>query len=74
MTTSAAELTALVPFEEVYRCHAGGVHRYCVSQVWDRAAAEDLTHLGTLPLIWGPVERPPFGTTGAGRPVTRTHA
>src|SRR5215469_16589301 len=34
----------LVPFEEVYRCHAGSVHRFCVSQVCDSAAAEDLTH------------------------------
>ncbi len=44
MTISAAELAVLVPFEDLYRCHASGVHRYCVSQVCDRAAAEDLTH------------------------------
>jgi RNA polymerase sigma-70 factor, ECF subfamily len=34
----------LAPFEEVYERHAGSVHRFCVSQVADRAAAEDLTH------------------------------
>jgi RNA polymerase sigma-70 factor (ECF subfamily) len=44
MTISIAGVTALVPFEEVYRCHAAGVHRFCVSQVPDRALAEDLTH------------------------------
>lgn len=33
-----------VAFEEVYRVHAGTVHRFCVSQVIDRAVAEDLTH------------------------------
>ncbi|HXM58105.1 MAG TPA: sigma-70 family RNA polymerase sigma factor [Candidatus Dormibacteraeota bacterium] len=35
---------APVAFEEVYRAHAGSVHRFCLSQVLDRAAAEDLTH------------------------------
>src|SRR5215469_14134550 len=35
---------ALAPFEEVYRRHAGSVHRFCMSQVYDPAAAEDLTH------------------------------
>jgi RNA polymerase sigma-70 factor (ECF subfamily) len=44
MTISIAEVRALVPFEEVYRCHAGSVHRFCLSQVSDQAAAEDLTH------------------------------
>ena len=34
----------LAPFEEVYRWHAGSVHRFCVSQVYDPTAAEDLTH------------------------------
>jgi RNA polymerase sigma factor (sigma-70 family) len=31
-------------FDDVYRCHAGSVHRFCVSQVGDLALAEDLTH------------------------------
>jgi RNA polymerase sigma-70 factor (ECF subfamily) len=44
MTISIAEVRELVPFEEVYRCHAASVHRFCVSQVNERAAAEDLTH------------------------------
>src|SRR5215469_893871 len=44
MTISIAEVRALVPFEEVYRCHAGSVHRFCLSQVCDQAVAEDLTH------------------------------
>ena len=44
MTISIAEVRALVPFEEVYRRHAASVHRFCVSQVCDRAVAEDLTH------------------------------
>jgi RNA polymerase sigma-70 factor, ECF subfamily len=44
MMISIAGVTALVPFEEVYRCHAASVHRFCVSQVLDRALAEDLTH------------------------------
>jgi RNA polymerase sigma-70 factor (ECF subfamily) len=44
MTISIAEVIALVPFEEVYRSHAASVHRFCVSQVYERAAAEDLTH------------------------------
>jgi RNA polymerase sigma-70 factor (ECF subfamily) len=44
MTISVAVASALVPFEEVYRSHAGGVHRFCVSQVHDAAVAEDLTH------------------------------
>lgn len=35
---------ALVPFEEVYRCYAGSVHRFCVSQICDPTAADDLTH------------------------------
>lgn len=35
---------ALAPFEEMYERHAASIHRYCVSQVADRAAAEDLTH------------------------------
>jgi len=39
-----AEEPELAPFEDVYRCHAGSVHRFCVSQVCDPAAAEDLTH------------------------------
>ncbi len=36
--------SALPPFEEVYRCHAGSVHRFCLSQVSEPALAEDLTH------------------------------
>ena len=36
--------SALLPFEEVYRSHAGSVHRYCLSQVYEPAVAEDLTH------------------------------
>jgi len=34
----------LAPFEDVYRCCAGSVHRFCVSQVFDPTVAEDLTH------------------------------
>jgi RNA polymerase sigma-70 factor (ECF subfamily) len=44
MTISIAEVRALVPFEEVYRRHAGSVHRFCLSQVCDQTVAEDLTH------------------------------
>jgi RNA polymerase sigma-70 factor (ECF subfamily) len=39
-----AEAASVAPFEELYRLHAAGVHRFCVSQVGDRAIAEDLTH------------------------------
>jgi RNA polymerase sigma-70 factor (ECF subfamily) len=39
-TTAAPPLL----FDDVYRCHAGSVHRFCVSQVGDPALAEDLTH------------------------------
>jgi DNA-directed RNA polymerase specialized sigma24 family protein len=44
MTISVATAAAVVPFEDVYRSHAGSVHRFCVSQVYDQAVAEDLTH------------------------------
>ncbi len=39
---TTAELPVL--FDDVYRDHAGSVHRFCVSQVGDPALAEDLTH------------------------------
>jgi RNA polymerase sigma-70 factor (ECF subfamily) len=39
-----AGVVPLLPFEEIYRSHAGSVHRFCVSQVPDAGAAEDLTH------------------------------
>jgi RNA polymerase sigma-70 factor (ECF subfamily) len=42
--TTQAEAATVVPFEELYRLHAAAVHRFCVSQVGDRAIAEDLTH------------------------------
>ena len=44
MTISIAEVKELVGFDEVYRCHAASVHRFCVSQVYELAIAEDLTH------------------------------
>jgi hypothetical protein len=31
-------------FDDLYSCHAGSVHRFCLSQVGDAALAEDLTH------------------------------
>jgi RNA polymerase sigma-70 factor (ECF subfamily) len=34
----------LAPFEELYRSHAGSVHRFCLSQGYDSVAAEDITH------------------------------
>jgi RNA polymerase sigma factor (sigma-70 family) len=34
---------AVTPFDEVYRCHADSVYRFCVSQVRDPAVAEDIT-------------------------------
>lgn len=34
----------LPPFEQVYRQHAASVHRFCLSQMRERAAAEDMTH------------------------------
>ena len=33
---------ATTPFDEVYRDHADAVYRFCVSQLRDRAAAEDV--------------------------------
>ncbi|HEY2705159.1 MAG TPA: sigma-70 family RNA polymerase sigma factor [Candidatus Dormibacteraeota bacterium] len=44
--TATSRVTAASPllFDDVYRLHAGSVHRFCVSQVGDPALAEDLTH------------------------------
>lgn len=33
----------LLPFEEVYACHAGPVYRFCVSLLHDATEAEDVT-------------------------------
>ncbi len=34
----------LLPFEHLYTSHVASVHRFCLSQVGDAAAAEDITH------------------------------
>jgi RNA polymerase sigma-70 factor (ECF subfamily) len=39
-----ASQVTLVPFEHLYTSHAAGVHRFCLSQVGDAGAAEDITH------------------------------
>jgi RNA polymerase sigma-70 factor (ECF subfamily) len=44
VTTTRITAASPLLFEDVYRCHAGSVHRFCVSQVGDSALAEDLTH------------------------------
>ncbi len=41
-----AEATAhvtLLPFEDLYTAHVASVHRFCISQVGEAAAAEDIT-------------------------------
>jgi RNA polymerase sigma-70 factor, ECF subfamily len=40
---TAAHVT-LPPFEHLYTSHVASVHRFCLSQVGDAAAAEDITH------------------------------
>ena len=35
---------APLPFDLLYAAHAAGVHRFCVSQLGDTTAAEDITH------------------------------
>jgi RNA polymerase sigma-70 factor (ECF subfamily) len=42
--TTRARAAAAQHFDDLYRCHAGSVHRFCLSQVGDPALAEDLTH------------------------------
>jgi RNA polymerase sigma-70 factor, ECF subfamily len=34
----------LLPFEQLYTSHVASVHRFCLSQVGESAAAEDITH------------------------------
>ncbi|HEY7926714.1 MAG TPA: sigma-70 family RNA polymerase sigma factor [Candidatus Dormibacteraeota bacterium] len=40
----AAAHVTLLPFEHLYTSHVASVHRFCLSQVGDAAAAEDITH------------------------------
>jgi RNA polymerase sigma-70 factor, ECF subfamily len=40
----AAAHVALPPFEQLYTSHVASVHRFCLSQVGEAAAAEDITH------------------------------
>jgi len=40
----AAAHVTLLPFEHLYTSHVTSVHRFCLSQVGDAAAAEDITH------------------------------
>ncbi len=50
---------AVTPFDEVYREHADAVYRFCVSQLRDGQAAEDVT---------GDVFAAAFGAYGRARP------
>jgi RNA polymerase sigma-70 factor, ECF subfamily len=40
---ASAQVT-LLPFEQLYTSHVASVHRFCLSQVGDSGAAEDITH------------------------------
>jgi RNA polymerase sigma-70 factor (ECF subfamily) len=39
-----ASHVAPLPFDQLYTSHAASVHRFCLSQVGESAAAEDITH------------------------------
>jgi RNA polymerase sigma-70 factor, ECF subfamily len=39
-----ASHVAPLPFDQLYTSHVASVHRFCLSQVGDAAAAEDITH------------------------------
>lgn len=56
--TDAHAPSCAASFEQLYAAHAASVHRFCLSQLGDGAAAEDLTH-DTFVRAWGPYHKSP---------------